>query len=755
MLTPARDKLVKLLAGTAPVRAHSAMLHLPGDALTLEIAGVGAIPTPIRAAQAKKIISAARPAKFGRGEATVSDTSVRDTWELTPDQVQVDGPIWSAYIEGALEHFRDKLGLPAGSRLTAELHSFLVYGQGQFFLPHQDSEKHERMVATLVVMLPSVHTGGELVVDDSGTELTYRGSRDDLVLVVFYADRRHEVRPVRSGYRVSMTFNVLLASDGETTAPNRVAEVASCLTEHFTTRVISKYGNRDLGEPERLAFLLDHEYTQGGIQAGRFKGADADRVATLRAAAERAGCEVVFGLTEIRETWDVLAPEDQWTGRDYYDDGYWEGDEDEDEDVYRLNELIDNEISLGWWINPDRPPWEKVSLHLTEDEVCTVTPTQTLTPYESEYEGYMGNDGNTLDRWYRRAAVIMWPTAKDLQIRAQAGSAWVLESLLGRVDAGDLDGARADAIVLEPFWADVKPAMLVPALRLAVRLEDAAAARVVASPFRLEILTSDHATLLAELLRAYGEEWIFDLLNSWSATHRSGGPHRLTWATEALVPLSKALGDCGAEAIAARCVELTWRWILQDRIRDSVQSEHPGRRRAQSAALAEPVARVIEAAPEALAATISEELRALDDHVVEFIIQVLRVLRGSPTPAALALVRVCRGSLTRTLAAPARSDDDWSINWSGCGCGCELCAQLGEFLADSGARNKEWPIAKAKRQHVHWQIDSADLPVTHTTRRTGSPYQLVLTKSDELFRRESAHRQQARADVEWLASAFG
>ena len=35
----------------------------------------------------------------------------------------------------------------------------------------------------------------------------------------------------------------------------------------------------------------------------------------------------------------------------------------------------------------------------------------TLTPYASEYEGYMGNYGNTMDRWYRRAALVVWPQA--------------------------------------------------------------------------------------------------------------------------------------------------------------------------------------------------------------------------------------------------------------------------------------------------------------------------------------------------------
>ncbi len=161
------------------------------------------------------------------------------------------------------------------------------------------------MVATLVVSLPSVHTGGALVIDDAGTDRTYAADRDDLVLVAFYADRRHEVRPVRSGYRVTLTFNLMLTGASASSDAGPVEQAAGPLSEHFATRATSRYGDRDLGEPTRLTFLLDHEYSETGLKARRFKGADAERVATLRAAAERAGCEVVLALAEIKETWDT------------------------------------------------------------------------------------------------------------------------------------------------------------------------------------------------------------------------------------------------------------------------------------------------------------------------------------------------------------------------------------------------------------------------------------------------------------------
>ena len=101
------------------------------------------------------MIASARPARFGRGEQTLMDLSVRDTWEITPDQVTLTGLDWDAI----LTELRDELGLPARARLRAGPHALLVYGKGQF-LPHQDSEKDDTMIGTLVVSLPSSHTTG-------------------------------------------------------------------------------------------------------------------------------------------------------------------------------------------------------------------------------------------------------------------------------------------------------------------------------------------------------------------------------------------------------------------------------------------------------------------------------------------------------------------------------------------------------------------------------------------------------------------
>ncbi len=116
------------------------------------------------------------------------------------------------------------------------------------------------------------------------------------------------------------------------------------------------------------------------------------------------------------------------------------------------------------------------------------------------------------------------------------------------------------------------------------------------------------------------------------------------------------------------------------------------------------------------------------------------------------VARDCAERLGAIIARPLRDEDDWSIEWTLCG--CDLCERLGTFLGSRSRRVFEWPLATDGRRHVHTQIDSAGLPVRHQTRRQGRPYTLVLTKTDELFTREKDARHTAVTDLAWLTSAW-
>lgn len=124
------------------------------DDLRIEVKGVGRLRLPVSAAQARKLCAAGRPAPFGWRDETRRDESVRKTWEIPSSNVRIDVRRWKRTLEPQLRRIRSRLGLPEEGKLRAVFHKMLVYEPGHFFVSHQDSEKTDDMVGSLVVVLP-------------------------------------------------------------------------------------------------------------------------------------------------------------------------------------------------------------------------------------------------------------------------------------------------------------------------------------------------------------------------------------------------------------------------------------------------------------------------------------------------------------------------------------------------------------------------------------------------------------------------
>src|SRR5262245_52000285 len=167
---------------------------LPG----LEVAGVGPVALPLEKRQAAALKKRARQAPYGKGTKTLVDTNVRRVWEIDADQVTLENPEWPDVLKQAVDEVQSELGLE-NQKLEAHLYKLLLYEPGSFFLAHRDGEKLDRMVATLVVALPSAHEGGELVVRHEGREEIVDfgpNSQFQTQFAAFYADCEHEIRPV-------------------------------------------------------------------------------------------------------------------------------------------------------------------------------------------------------------------------------------------------------------------------------------------------------------------------------------------------------------------------------------------------------------------------------------------------------------------------------------------------------------------------------------------------------------------------------
>jgi hypothetical protein len=790
MTTMALDGIGKLLSEVGAPGTFTARRTAAADDLHLEVKGLGRLRFPISRAQAQRLCRIARPARYGRGEQTLLDRRVRDTWEIPKSRLKIDRRRWNRTLLAVLEALRADLGLPGGCRLKAELHSMLVYAPGQFFLRHQDSEKADEMVGTLVVTLPAAFKGGAIVVEHQGEKVTYRASKQPVSFIAFYADCHHEVRPVKEGYRIVLTYSLMLEGDGAAaatlateTAPATVDALAGHLHEHFETPLPSRRPwEKDAPPrepPRRLVYLLDHQYTERGLGWHSLKGNDAARVAVLRAAAARAGCEMVLALAEVHETWDCM--EDGWDEPRYGRQRRWARDEDDewyaddetpahDPDRYTLVDLQDSSITLRRWIEPSGKAAPVVT-GVDNEEVCHTPPPSALKPYASEYEGYMGNYGNTMDRWYRRAAIVVWPRERAFAVRAEASPAWALEALKQRIRVGAMSEAKEMAASLLPFWETVarseeRRGFFDKALCVAEGLDTATLATSLLQPFQVEALTPGRAPAFAALVKRYGEAWARGLLSEWSDPHdewmRLDGRDGLAWLAS-LPRLCGALraADDAAGTLAARLLlQDRWGW-LKDAIEEWRGLLPPSQRDKALASLAGPILGFLQSTAVVKAddlgnAAVTVLCADENELLLPCLVQMLRAAAetGAPTmqaaPSLDPVRRHCARLLEVRLALPERDEEDWSIDLPR-GCSCGLCRKLGAFLADPEATRLEWPLAKEGRRHVHGRLDTHELPVRHETRRSGRPYTLLLDKTKALFDREAADRRSQRADLEWLS----
>jgi len=138
---------------------------LPG----LEVQGVAEVGLPLSKSQAAELKRVCRQAPYGKGEQTLVDTDVRRVWQLDADRFKLTNPEWQNFLKATISTIQTELGLEE-QKLEPHLYNLLLYKKGRFFKPHRDGERLERMVATLVVVLPSAHEGGDLIVRHEGVE---------------------------------------------------------------------------------------------------------------------------------------------------------------------------------------------------------------------------------------------------------------------------------------------------------------------------------------------------------------------------------------------------------------------------------------------------------------------------------------------------------------------------------------------------------------------------------------------------------
>ncbi|KAJ8469014.1 hypothetical protein ONZ51_g9269 [Trametes cubensis] len=158
------------------------------------------------------------PAVFGRNQETVLDETYRKAGKMDAENFMTR---FDVYSTGLIDAVRQGLltGPQEKKAIKAELYKLNVYGRGAFFKPHVDTPRADNMFGSLVVIFPTPHEGGELVLRHQDEEWTIdsadllSGHSDRIAFVAFFSDVEHEVLPVLSGHRITLTYNLYFAGN--------------------------------------------------------------------------------------------------------------------------------------------------------------------------------------------------------------------------------------------------------------------------------------------------------------------------------------------------------------------------------------------------------------------------------------------------------------------------------------------------------------------------------------------------------------
>ena len=130
------------------------------------------------------------------------------------------------------------------------------------------------MFGSLVIVFPTPHKGGALLLRHRGNEWTFDPSQElaaerqpAIGYVAFFSDIEHEVAPVISGHRITLTYNLYFDDDGPAFANDTVSgHLSPPLTRASNENVFREAFNSLLANPEflgdggTLAFGLRHVY---------------------------------------------------------------------------------------------------------------------------------------------------------------------------------------------------------------------------------------------------------------------------------------------------------------------------------------------------------------------------------------------------------------------------------------------------------------------------------------------------------------
>ena len=167
--------------------------------------------------------SYAKPSPFGDLDKmeTAYDKTVRDAWEITEFKFgNVNATNLPDFVtKDILFQIKATWKIENINLVPQKIN---IYDKGGFFKPHTDTPTHPgRTIGSLVVYLCSKFSGGEFTISHNNQQQNLNDFNKARITnywvkwIAFYSDCIHQVLPVKSGTRVTVTYSIDVTDESE------------------------------------------------------------------------------------------------------------------------------------------------------------------------------------------------------------------------------------------------------------------------------------------------------------------------------------------------------------------------------------------------------------------------------------------------------------------------------------------------------------------------------------------------------------
>lgn len=246
------------------------------------------------------------------------------------------------------------------------------------------------MFGTLIICLPSAHQGGDLVLHHAGETKVFptsaapvRPSQCRPTMACWYSDVHHEVRPVTSGYRWVLTYNLAIPPNLDLPSAASLGPVCE-----IRRQLIQWLHPRDARKrPAKMYYRLSHDYTEDSIDRiglRALKGVDRARVDALKEAAAGLGAQILVAVFEMKQMGETAyeSPRRAWQRAEKVD---WHEFIQSEAPEYAISRMVD--LDGDAWLAEHEVEGGELTRYMLQGGAVF----ENAARWEGEYTGYTGN----------------------------------------------------------------------------------------------------------------------------------------------------------------------------------------------------------------------------------------------------------------------------------------------------------------------------------------------------------------------------